>query len=225
MPVEPSDFDLCLLTDVKDWLNIAQTIPTSDDKLQRLITAVSRDFMTAIDRHDLTPRKAYTEVVTLDRRNPEGFNNFDNALLGPTISSPEKPVSVAGLRHWPIQAVTSVTINGTAIVASDGTADGFFYDADEEPESRNTLFLIGTATSFNRPTLAVVVYDAGYESVPEDIEQAVIEWVAFRWTLRQSIGQMSKHSVQGEGVQYSQANMPASTKDVIDRYSRSESLL
>jgi hypothetical protein len=48
-----SDFDLCKLEDVKSWLNIAQTTPTSDDTLTRLITSVSRDFMTAIDRHDL----------------------------------------------------------------------------------------------------------------------------------------------------------------------------
>lgn len=220
-----ADIDLCKIEDVKAWANIAVTVPTADDLLKRLITAVSRDFMTAVDRHDLTPRKAYIEVVTLDRRNPEGPLGWRNGDNWGNVPSNEKPISVAGLRHWPIQQITSVTIDGNAVVASDGTADGFFYDENEEPESRNTLYLVGSQYSFNRRAMAVVVYDAGYDSVPEDIEQAVIEWVVFRYTSRQWIGQMSKHSVQGEAVQYSQSDMPASTKAVIERYSRTEALL
>jgi hypothetical protein len=213
-----SNFDLCKLEDVKEWAN-AKT-PSVDELLGRLITATSRDFMTAVNRHDLTPVKTYIEVVTIDRRNPEGFSGFSNGL-----SSANKPIASVGLRHWPIQKVTSITIDGTSIVASDGTADGFFYDENEEDESRNTLLLIGSGTAFNRSVLATVVYDAGYDSVPEDIEQAVIEWVAFRYSSRQWIGQVAKHSIQGEAVQYSQQDMPATTKAVIERYSRTEELL
>jgi hypothetical protein len=212
-----ADIDLCKLEDVKAWANIAASTPTADALLTRLITAVSRDFMTAVDRHDLTPRKGYIEVVTIDRRNPEGSRSCAGAA--------QKAISVVGLRHWPIQAITSVTIDGTAVVASDGTTDGFFYDENEEDEARNTLYLIGASTSFNRDTAAIVVYDAGYNSVPEDIEQAVIEWVVFRYRTRDSVGQTSKHLNTGESIQYSQLDMPATTKAVIERYSRNEALL
>lgn len=196
--------DLCKLEDVKAWLNQpAAANANADALLTRLIKAVSRDFLSAIDRLDLVPEVEFTEV----------------AQVAPRHDDPAR--ASVRTKHWPINSVTSVTRDdGTVIaVSADGIADGYFFEANPDPESRTTLQLINSHPACHATVLSIK-YKAGYTTVPEDIEQAVIEWVAFKFKTKDSLGQSARTTTQGERIDFQQIAMPDSTRAVIDRYER-----
>ena len=64
-----------------------------------------------------------------------------------------------------------------------------------------------------------VVYNAGYATIPYDLEQAVLELVAQKYhaadKMKQNIESMSAH---GETVKYFMGVMLPETKAVLDRY-------
>lgn len=101
MPVRPADpADLCLLADLKAWLNIPGT--TDDDLLQRLLTTVSVCMQNWMNR--TIPSATYT-----DTRDGNGSD---------TLS----------LAYKPVTAVASVTVGGQAVVASpNGIQPGFVF--------------------------------------------------------------------------------------------------
>ncbi len=202
----PAVFDLCQLTDVKAWLAMGVN-PTADDNLlSRLIMAVSYDFLSEIARLDFTPAQDYTEV-----REGDGGD-------------------LMVLRHWPLNSVSSVTI--TVPNASPATTEipestddvmvGYWIDMDLDPERRWELYLDGYV--FTDLATVTVSYNAGYATVPQDAQQAAIEWVSYRYKTRQWIGQTSKHMAQGETVQTPESEIPPSVKRVIERYRRYDPL-
>jgi hypothetical protein len=77
-----------------------------------------------------------------------------------------------------------------------------------------------------------VAYNAGYNYVPYDIEEAVIEWVAFKKGLRQlqekdqteewvQLGQYQQHnSIAANAMKMSGLDMPESVATVIQVYER-----
>lgn len=186
--------DLCVLADVKFWLGIATGVTTEDTQISRLISATSYDFLREIARPDFTPNAAYTE-------NREG-DGADRIIL----------------RHWPLNSITSVQIGITVLAGSD-----YFIDTDLDPERRWELYLKSPKV-FTDGAALIIVYNAGYAAVPGDVSQATIEWVALRHRSRSSIGQASKHLVQGESIQTPEIDIPASTKRVIERYRRFDPL-
>jgi hypothetical protein len=202
----PASFDLCKLTDVKAWLTIATNQSADDNLLSRLITAVSYDFLREIGRLDFTPAQDYTEV-----REGDGGD-------------------LMVLRHWPLNSVSSVTItvpNASPATISipestDDVEEGYWIDMDIDPERRWELYLDGFV--FTDLATITVMYNAGYQTVPQDVEQAVIEWVAYRYKTRQWIGQTSKHMAQGETIQTPETEIPPSVKRVIERYRRCDPL-
>jgi hypothetical protein len=210
--------DLCSVEDLKAWLGIGNA--ASDGLLTRLITAVSTDFLNEIERlTDFTPAADFTDVLTLSSHNitavlplnvPWYFNGIGEFKVG--------------LRHWPINSIASVTLDGNAVPHStDGIQNGWFFAGDNEPEYRDTILLIGQYVKLRQSKLTVV-YNAGYAAAPKDVEQAVIEWVSFRYRCRDNIGKNSVHMQQGESIQFDKSARPASVQDVIDRYGRSASL-
>jgi Phage gp6-like head-tail connector protein len=206
--------DLCELDDVKAWLNIANA--NGDAVLSRLISAVSADFANCIGRSDFFPAIDYLDVFDGPdprwRRHWEQFRTHYRRQLE--------------LNHRPINSIASVTVDGTDMPASaDGVADGYWYDPTEDPEFRVTLKLIGNATAIGPRSQIVVRYNAGYDEVPPDVVQAVIEWVAYRYRSRDWIGQISKHMNQGETVQFQNVTMPATTQAVVQKYQQAISLL
>lgn len=187
--------DLCQLNDVKAWLTIPSGVTANDSLLSRLITAVSFEFLREIGRMDFYPAADYTET-----REGDG----DVRMV---------------LRHWPVNSITTLTINGAAVEEStDQIEAGYYIDTDLDPERRWELYLAG-GFSFTDATPIVVTYNAGYTAVPADAAQAVIEWVAYRYKTQQWIGTTSAH-VQGESVQTQIAVMPPTVQAVINRYRR-----
>jgi hypothetical protein len=195
--------DLTTLAKVKSFMTITTTGP--DAVLSSLITACSDDFVRAIERTDFIGA-TYTEV-----RQGDGGNRMP-------------------LHHWPIASVASVTVAGVTVSPSaNQIADGWYINADLDPERRNQLWTAGAAV-FTDNAPVVVTYDAGYLAVggnlgltlPTDVEQAVIDWVADRYQSRPGTGVQSQRLAGGEHVEYDKDSpMPDSVARVVCKYKRS----
>jgi hypothetical protein len=186
--------DLTTLANVKQWAPIASTTTSDDSLISRLITACSNDFERATLRPDLL-QDDYTEVHQGD---------------GSTRMT---------LFHWPINEITTLTIGGTTVAASpDKIQPGYYVDEDIDPERVYQLYLIGQY--FTDGAVVQIDYSAGYETAPEDIEQAVIDWVVYRYKGRPNAGATRRRSSEGEDVDVEQVDAPPTTLAVIDRYKR-----
>jgi hypothetical protein len=187
--------DLTDLGDVKDWLGFSTAQTAADVRLGNLITSTSADFLRAIDRMDFM-EDVYTEARTGDG---------GNRLL---------------LRHWPVTQITTLTVAATAVTASaDQVAVGFYIDTDMDIERRRHLWLAGSA--FTDGASIVIGYVAGYAAPPQDVSQAVLEWVCERFKGRPGQGIASQREAGGEHVTYERADsMPATTAAVVERYLR-----
>lgn len=221
--------DLCLLSDVKDWLNISDS--SQDDLLSRLITSTSNDFLSRIRRPGFYPSAAHTE--TLEISSPQNDSNMEDVFL----------------RHYPITAITSVTVNGIVLAAFDETnpaVPGYFFDENLDSEERDKITLMGFNPnmfgtwsspwrSIYRPPLSrvIVVYQAGYAVVPADAQQAIIEWIGFKRGLAQLqskdqsgqslyIGSYRQDTMVAQNARLaSSIDMPESVSSVIEIYQRS----
>lgn len=185
--------DLTTLSAVKDWLPIASGVTADDALLSGLITGVSSDFLRAIERPDLLTAD-YTEV-----RQGDGDTRLS-------------------LRHWPVTAVSALTVGGATVTASaDKIARGYYFDADLDPERRTQLFLAGGLV-FTDAAVVSLSYSAGYATVPGDIAQAVVEWVCQRYKGRPNSSTVSRRSTEGAEVRVDLSDAPETTKAVIERY-------
>jgi hypothetical protein len=207
--------DLCKLDDVKDWLELAANNTAPDKRLARLIAAVSADFLREIDRSDFYPARDYVDVF-------DGADPRRHRYLQDNLQHARRQLV---LSHRPINSVASVTIDGTDVPASDGATDGYWFDRDDDSESRTTLRIIGNSIPIRTRAQIIVRYNAGYTEVPADVEQAVIDWVAYRYRGKEFIGQTSKNLGDGQTVNFQQVYAPETTKSVILRYSQQISLL
>lgn len=105
-----------------------------------------------------------------------------------------------------ITAIQSISMNGQEIQASD------YFLVDGE--------VILERGCFNRGRRNIkVVYEAGFNTVPADIEQAVIDLVALRYKERDRIGIQSK-TLAGETVSYFIGDLSPSAKSILQRYKR-----
>lgn len=145
------------------------------------------------------------------------------------------------LRIRPIQAVTSLTIDGIAIPASSGvTVPGYVVDGSGKsiairsgsggpvPGQRLTVgfgFLrnprSGIWTFSEGIQNVAVVYNAGYTTPPLDIEMAVRQMVAVNYKRRSWIDQRSQAMAQGAGtVSFRDWEFPPEVRSVLDHYRR-----
>jgi hypothetical protein len=187
--------DLTTLTVVHDWLAIPEGQTGADTVLSSLISAVSADFLRAISRTDFLS-ETYVEV-----REGDG----DNRLV---------------MRHWPITNITALTVAGIAVEAqaTPGTP-GYFTEAGLDPERLNEIYLNGSR--FTDAAQVVVTYAAGYVAAPDDVAQAVAEWVATRFKIRPESTVSTQRSAAGEHVTYEKdPSMPSNTARVIEKYTR-----
>jgi len=197
--------DLTQLATLKQWLPIASGTVTDDTLLARLVTAVSMDFGRAANRPDLL-LASYTEVHQGDG---------SSRLVA---------------FHRPIIAVTTLTVAGVTIGASaDKVAAGYYFDADIDPERTWNLYLNGYVFVDGQPVK--LSYSAGYVQpggtptgnqimLPGDIEQAVLDWCAYRYKNRPNIGVAARRSGQGESEHVETLDAPPGVLDVIERYKR-----
>lgn len=192
------DATLTTLENVHAWLPIPTGTTSEDPLLTRLIAATSNDFQRATNRPDLM-QADYSEV-----RQGDGAAHMI-------------------LYHWPINSITTLTVGGVAVSASsDRVAPGYYIDADIDPERIWELYLNGSV--FTDGAVIQIAYSAGYATVPGDIEQAVIDWVVYRYKGRPNVGTSQRRSLEGRGlgdtVDVEIVDAPPSTKSVIERYRR-----
>jgi hypothetical protein len=197
--------DLSQLATLKLWLPLASGNTNDDVTLSRLLTGVSMDFMRATKRPDLLMAN-YTEVHQGD--------------------GSSRMIAF----HWPIISVTTLTIGGAAISASsDKIQNGYYLDQDIDPERIWNLYLNGFV--FVDAVPISLAYIAGYLqpgtaptgtqiALPEDIEQAVLDWCAYRYKERPNVGATQRRSVQGESAQTEMIDAPPNVLQVIERYKR-----
>jgi hypothetical protein len=197
--------DLTTKETLKLWLPIASANTNDDVTIERLITAVSLDFMRATKRPDLL-KATYTEA-----RQGDGGRRMITY-------------------HWPIVAVTTLTVAGAAIATSrDKVENGYYFDADIDPERMWNIYLNGY--TFSDAGAVKIAYTAGYDApgavlgdgeiaLPEDIEQAVIDWCAYRYKERPNVASTQRRSNQGESVQSQLIDAPPNVLQVIERYKR-----
>jgi hypothetical protein len=191
--------DFCTLNDLKLWLNIPIGTTTDDAILSALITNATAGMLNRMNRAGLVTA-TYTE--TRD-------GNASSHLA---------------LKNWPVTAITSLLINNVAVPPSpDGVQAGYVFDQYQisligsyfswPGNSFGSNFSVGTGN-------IIVVYTAGYASIPPDVSEACKEWCAYRYRQRAWIGQTSKHLGTGETVSFSQNALPDEVATVIQQYSR-----
>ncbi len=137
----PNPFDLVRLADLR-----AAPDPDTDPALQRLITAVSRTILTAINRPSILPR-SYTETREVGR----------SGVL---------------LAQWPVTRVDAVDLGGMALrplVPGSGLIAGYAVDpADEAPPGRPQMLRFGAGTPIGFGCArTTVTYTAGYQVIAE----------------------------------------------------------
>lgn len=208
MPADPSD--LCLLADVNQWLLIdpltaqataAQIAARAADQalIQRLITSCSNGIVEFVQR---PIKQAYYQ---------EAYNGTGTAALV--------------LKNGPISSVQSLVVAGvTVLLAPNPQTTGYLFKG-------TTLYLTGNGVSaagngpggvFTSGNLNVLVsYTAGYATVPDDIAQACIEFVSFKYNQRKHIGRKSDN-ITGAGMStsYQEGGMPPEVIAALNRYRR-----
>jgi Phage gp6-like head-tail connector protein len=113
--------------------------------------------------------------------------------------------------NFPIKSVASLSINNNAILAATTYhSAGFKHD---------TIRIILQGHRFTPGLMNVAVtYDAGYDTLPADLTQAVVEIVAEKYQRRLRMGVTSK-SIGQESISYSQNDILPHCKLVLNQYS------
>lgn len=190
---------LCALADVKSYLGITST--TQDALITTLIGNASAFIERFCGR--IFEQATYTET-----------RNGNNA-------------SAIFCRQTPIISVTSVTIDGIAVPeAPDATSYGFVYDdhivylrGDAPMRLPGVPSSRGYPRSFCRGVQNVVlVYEAGYATIPADLNQACVELIASKLAKRERIDKKSETLGQQQTVSFDLSDMPASVKTVLMQY-------
>jgi hypothetical protein len=114
---------------------------------------------------------------------------------------------------YPVTSVSSVKINGKEIPpTNDFVSPGYRF-------SSMAITLNGYVFEKGVQNIELV-YTAGYEVIPQDIEQATIELVALRYKERDRIGQQSKNMANGETVTYMVKDFPPDVATLLKNYKK-----
>jgi uncharacterized phiE125 gp8 family phage protein len=117
------------------------------------------------------------------------------------------------LRHQPVTEVVTVSIDGANIpVRPSLTGSGYVDNGYSVLLTRDLKFTDGLQN-------IQVVYVAGYDPVPEEIEQAVIELVSLKYREKAHVGSAST-SLAGTSVSFLPSMVPQAVKDVVELYRR-----
>ncbi len=200
--------DLCVLADVKEYLNI-KTV-TDDAFLQRLITSCSSRIGQYLQR-TIGSGATVTEV-----RNGSGTSQMF-------------------LTRWPVTAVTSVTVNNVAIQAASPQGSAGYviqvWDGVTVPIKEPVLMLTGGYGIWQGQygpggygcfpvgnANVTIVYTAGFATVPPDISQACIELVGQTYKQKDRLAQNTVNQAT-QSVSFITALLP-SVKEALNPYRR-----
>jgi uncharacterized phiE125 gp8 family phage protein len=112
--------------------------------------------------------------------------------------------------NYPVTAVTGLVIDGVTIPARAAFgSNGYVFTT-----TRITLVGYKFTQGSQNVQLSTV---AGYVTIPTELEQAVIEWIADRYASRDRISIMSK-SLSGETISYAQNDIPDPVVAILSPY-------
>ena len=196
--------DLITLEQAGNFLSLDPAQYAADPNLPSLISAFSQFFLTLIGRETVL-ETSYTE-----RRNGTGTNSL-------------------GLINTPIISVQSVVISGITVPASpDGVQPGYVADA-YTIQLRGGAFVYPQSPGFNTGYPAIffkdvgnvfVTYSAGYATVPMDIQQCVVEMVAWAYKYKDRFGKVSETTPQVFVSTYSQQPLSPMAKLCVTKYKK-----
>jgi len=188
--------DLCQLADVQAWLPNAPTASPGVDLISQLIAAASRAICAYCGRGQFVAQ-SYTDT-------------YDGA--GKTWML---------LRQWPVLSVAAIAITQCGVVTTLTDATSFQLEAPIPAGGAQRLTLVSPHLYFPRGRGNVqITYQAGYETVPPDVAQACIEAVGEAYQRRNRIGQTSVSSQGQTTVAFSQSDLNAAAKAMLEPYIR-----
>lgn len=191
-----ADIDLTTLDAVRPWV-IGTDAGDADVLLARLITAASALIC------NYTDRPSFGLQSITERHDGSGR---DYLLL----------------RQWPAVSVGSIVFGPTIIdtpAAGRPLSDGYVLGPPPPGGGAQRLLLVGHRLPRGRSNVEVT-YTAGYAVVPADVEQACIEIVGEAFKRKERIGQLSKTLGGQETIAFSQADMNAAVRAMLDPYRR-----
>jgi hypothetical protein len=114
--------------------------------------------------------------------------------------------------NYPVTGVTSLTVDGLTVPARPAPGqNGYVFTTTK-------MTLVGSV--FNKGVQNIeLVYTAGFATIPTEIEQAVIEWIADRYVSRDRISINSK-SLAGETISYAQNDIPDPVVQILIPYKK-----
>lgn len=113
------------------------------------------------------------------------------------------------LSQFPVKSIVSVSVGGSTVGESDGFGPGYILT------DRALARVIGYwPDGFAN---CRVVYIAGYDAVPEDVQQACAHIAALRYRLREHMGMVSKASGNSADT-FDTVDLPQSIKDLLNKY-------
>lgn len=116
------------------------------------------------------------------------------------------------MANFPLLAVTSLTVDGVVIPAAPNSqCPGYTFDD-------NTIYLNGYSFSRNKNNV-LVTYEAGFDMVPFDIEQAVVETVGLRFKEKKRIGKTSE-GLSGQTTSFKLDAFSDSAKQILFQYKK-----
>jgi hypothetical protein len=198
----PSPDDLCVLADLKAWLNIQSS--AEDAMLQNLITRGSAQFLRWMNRDHIVST-SYSEVR----------DGNDALFILP--------------RNYPLTSVSAVTVDGVSIPAATSTiGSGYVFDARKIMlrGGSSAFYSLGPYSSqyqyrFTRGFQNVqLVYQAGFATVPLDLQEAAIEGFGYIYRGRTHIGEDSNSANAQVTISFSKAMLPASVVATLQQYAR-----
>lgn len=113
------------------------------------------------------------------------------------------------LSQAPVKSIVSVSVNGSTVSVSDGYGPGYI-QTDRALARVIGFWPEGFAN-------CRVVYIAGFDVVPEDVQQACAHIAALRYRMREHLGMVSKASGNSTDT-YDTIDLPQSIKDLLDQY-------
>lgn len=113
------------------------------------------------------------------------------------------------LSQFPVKSIVSVSVGGSTVSESDGFGPGYILT------DRALARVIGFwPEGFAN---CRVTYIAGYEAVPEDVQQACAHIAALRYRLREHMGMTSKAS-GNSADSFDTVDLPLSIKEMLNKY-------
>jgi hypothetical protein len=188
--------DLCQLADVQAWLPSAPTASPGVDLISQLITAASRAICAYCGRGQFT-LTSYTDT-------------YDGA--GKTWML---------LRQWPVLSITAIALTQCGVTTTVTDPTTFQLEAPIPAGGAQRLTLVSPHLYFPRGRGNVqITYQAGYATVPPEVAQACIEAVGEAYQRRNRIGQTSVSSQGQTTVAFSQSDLNAAAKAMLEPYIR-----